>query len=86
MLRVHPVWERASSLLPTEGVFSLLPSNQDRSLKMKNSQLLQHHACLDTAMLPTLMIIDCTSEPVSQPQLNVVPYKTCLGHRVSSRQ
>ena len=26
--------------------------------KMLNSQLLLHHACLDAAMLPTLMIMD----------------------------
>jgi hypothetical protein len=35
---------------------------------------------------PTLMIMDWTSEPVSHPQLNVVFYKTCLGHGVCSQQ
>jgi len=34
---------------------------------------------------PTLMIMDWTSEPVNQPQLNVI-YKTCLGHGVCSQQ
>jgi hypothetical protein len=37
-------------------------------------------------MLPIVMIMGWTSEPVSQPQLNVVPYKSCLGHGVSSQQ
>jgi hypothetical protein len=35
-------------------------------------------------MLPA-MIVDRTSEPVSQSQLNV-PYKSCLGHSVCSQQ
>ena len=43
-------------------------------------------ACLDVSMLPTMMITDWTSEPVSQPQLNVVLYKSCFGHSVSSQQ
>jgi hypothetical protein len=38
--------------------------------KMWNSQLLQCHA--------TLMIMDWTSEPVSQPQLNVVLIRVTL--------
>jgi hypothetical protein len=33
-------------------------------------------------MLPGLMIVDLTSKPVSQPQLNVCLYKSCLGHGV----
>jgi hypothetical protein len=54
---------------------------------IQNSQLLlQHHVSLDTAMLPAMMIMDWTSEPVSQPPLNVVLYKSCLGHGVSSQQ
>ena len=40
--------------------------------QMKNSQLLLKHACLDAAILSALMIMDWVSEPVSQPQLNVV--------------
>jgi hypothetical protein len=35
---------------------------------------------------PTLVIMDWTSEPVSQPRLNVVLYKSCLGHGVCSQQ
>jgi hypothetical protein len=33
-----------------------------------------------------MMIMDWTSETVSQPQVNVVPYKSCLGHGVSPQQ
>ena len=52
-------------------------------IKMENSQLLiQCHACLDAAMLPIVMIMDGTSETVSQSQLHVVLYKSCLGHGV----
>ena len=36
------------------------------------------HACLDAVMLPALMIMDRTSEPVSQPQLNVVLIRVAL--------
>ena len=39
---------------------------------MLNSQLFQSQVCLDAAKLPTLMIINWTSEPVSQLQLNLV--------------
>jgi hypothetical protein len=35
-------------------------------------------------MLPALIIMDLTSEVVSQSQLNVFLYKTCCGHGVSS--
>lgn len=31
-------------------------------------------------MIPAMMIIDCTSETVSQPLLNVVLFKSCHGH------
>jgi hypothetical protein len=55
-------------------------------IKMQNSRvLLQDHVCLDTAMLSSMMIMDRTSDTVSQPQLNVVPYKCFLGHGVSSQ-
>jgi hypothetical protein len=33
--------------------------------KVYNSHLLQHHACLDNAMFPAMMIMNWTSEPVS---------------------
>ena len=51
-----------------------------------SSHLLQGHACLDTARLPAMMMMGQTFEPVSQAQLNVVFYKSCLGHGVSSQQ
>ena len=47
-------------------------------MKMWNSQLCLHHACLDAAMLPTLMIMNGTYETVSQPQLNVVLIRVAL--------
>ena len=47
--------------------------------KMQSSQLLQHNVCLGAAMLPSMMITDGTSEPVSQPQLSVVFYKSWFG-------
>jgi hypothetical protein len=54
---------------------------------MQNTQLfLEYHVCLHTAKLPAMMIMDWTSETVSQPQLNIVPYKSYLGHGVSSKQ
>jgi hypothetical protein len=37
-------------------------------------------------MFPAMMIVDWTSELVSQPQLSVIPYKSYLGHGVSSQQ
>jgi hypothetical protein len=37
---------------------------------MYNSQLLQHHACLDAAMLHAMMIMYCSSEPVGQASPN----------------
>lgn len=43
----------------------MLLSDQDVEL-----WLLQHHVCLRTAMHPTTMIMNGTSEPVSLPQLN----------------
>lgn len=42
---------------------------------LPNSPLLQHHVCLQAAMLPAMKIMDWSSEPVSQPQLNAVLYK-----------
>ena len=70
--------------------FSQLLGSQSSSVclwnKKWNFQQLLHHACLDAAILPALMIVDRTSELVSQPQLNVVLYKSCLGHGDSSMQ
>ena len=58
----------------------------DQDLEILTPPRLQHHVCLGTAMLPAMMIMDWTSETVSQPQLNVVLYKSCLGYGVSSQQ
>lgn len=41
--------------------------------------------CL-TTILPAIIIMDWTSEPVSQPQVNVVLCKSCHGYGVSSQQ
>jgi hypothetical protein len=41
---------------------------------------------MDAALLPTMVIMDWTSETVSQPQLSVCLYKSCLSHGVSSQQ
>jgi hypothetical protein len=38
-----------------------------------------------SVMLPASMIVDCTSEPLSQPQLNAVLYKSCHGYGVCSQ-
>jgi hypothetical protein len=37
-------------------------------------------------MLPAMIIVDRTSEPVSQLQLNVFLCKSCLGHGASPQQ
>ena len=55
-------------------------------IKMKNSQLLQHHVCLHAAMLPAMMIMDRTSETVRPSQLSIFFYKSCHGHGVFSQQ
>jgi len=41
----------------------LLPAGQDVELLAPS----QHHVCLDAAMLPATVIMDWTSETVSQP-------------------
>lgn len=43
-----------------------MPANLDVELPQL---LFQHHVCLYAAMIPALIIMDYTSEPVSQPQL-----------------
>ena len=37
-------------------------------------------------LLPIITIMDKTPETLSQPQLNVFFYKSCLGHGVSLQQ
>ena len=41
---------------------------------------------IGTSLRHTMMIMDETSETVSQAQLNVFLYNSCLGHGVSSEQ
>jgi len=55
-------------------------------IRIKILNNLQHHVYLDSAMLPTMIITDWTSETLSQPQLSVSFIKSCLGHGVSSQQ
>ena len=55
-------------------------------IKMSNCQFLQHRVCLKAAMLPTMTIMDWTSETVNQPQLYAFLYRSCPGHGVSSQQ
>jgi len=52
----------------------------------RRSQLLLQNVCLHIAMFPTMMIVDKTSETVSQSQLNVFLHKSCQGHGVPSQQ
>ena len=54
--------------------------------RCRTLQLLQDHVCLHAVMLPTMIIMDQTSETVNQPQLNISLYKCCLGHDVFSWQ
>jgi hypothetical protein len=58
------VWEgfkRPSSCLPAEESVLLLPLDEDVELPFP----LQHHACLHTAKLPDIMVMDWTSETVA---------------------
>jgi hypothetical protein len=41
---------------------------------------------MSAIVLPAMMIMDWTSEPVSQPQLNVFLYKSCFGYGIPSQQ
>lgn len=62
------------------------PSSCCLQIKMQNSQLLlQYHICLHATTLPTMMILDWTSETVSQPQLNVTLIMVSL-HRSNKSQ
>lgn len=42
--------------------------------------------CFCHVCLPAAVMFGWTSEPVNQPQLNVVLYRSCLGHCVFSQQ
>jgi hypothetical protein len=64
---------------------SLLLAAYRRVSSLLPSDLLQHHIYQLTAMLATIMIMERTSETVSQSQLNVCLCKSCLGHVVSSQ-
>ena len=73
MLQLRPVWHTIS--------FYCL------WIKMWKSRFLfQHCVYLHAAMLPTMVILEYTSEPVSQPYLNAFLYNSCWGYSVSSQQ
>lgn len=74
MLKLHTVWNQ-NLLLAACGKRS--PSAASRS--RQNSWFLQHHLCLEIAMLP-LRVMNWTSETVNQPQLNVLLCKSFLAH------
>ena len=60
----------------------LLPADQDAELSAPSPAPCLPGCCHASS----LMIMDWTSEPVSQPLLVIFPYKGCLGHGVSSQQ
>ena len=62
--------------------FSWLQLDQDAELSIPSTALCLLHA----AMLSAMMLMDETSETISQAQLNVVFHKSCLGHGVSLKQ
>ena len=70
-------WDPLSSCLRT--VYSWLPLYEDAKLSVSPMPWL-----LECSMLPTLMIMDLSPEPVSQSQLNAILYKRCLGHGICS--
>jgi len=90
-LKVWPCWRKSvtlgmglETLLPPArgcSVCSWLPSGEDVELSAPPAPGLP--GC---SHVPALMIMDWTSDPVSQPQLNVVLYKTYIGHGVCSQQ
>jgi hypothetical protein len=59
-----------------DSVFSCLPLDED----------VECLAPPAPCYVPTLMIMNSTSQSVSQPQLNVVLCKSCFGHDVSSQK
>jgi hypothetical protein len=73
------LWDPPPSCLKT--VFSCLPLKQGVELSAPPVPCLPGHS-----HAPALIIMDITSEPVSQLQLIVVLYKSCFGHGVSSQQ
>jgi len=56
----------------------LLPVDQDVEVSA--------HVYLHAVLLPATVIMDGAPEPASQPLLNVVLYRSCHGHGVSSQQ
>jgi hypothetical protein len=82
-LEVWPCWSRCVTvgmgfktltLAAWKPVFHLQASDEDVELSAPPMPCLP--GCCHA---PALMIMDWTSEPVSQPQLGFVLYKTCLG-------
>jgi hypothetical protein len=87
----HCWWALRSSMLklwPVRNlVFSLLPMENSLprcclQIRMRNSQLLlQPYVCLDTAMLPDMVIIilwTCKPAPITWFSLQVWPWSWCL--------
>lgn len=73
-------FEVSKSQARPSGSLFLLPVDPDVEL------LAPLAPCLPVAMYPTMMIMDETSETVSQLQLRALFYKSCLGHGVSPQQ
>ena len=69
----------AEDPLSVEGSLLLLPVDQ-----MYDTQLLlQHHVCMQTAVHPTMMVMDRTSENCKSATIKCCPYKSCLSYGVS---
>jgi hypothetical protein len=56
-------------------------SDEDQELS-----LLQHHVCLYVDVSPIMVMMDWTSETISQAQLNVFLYKSYSEYNVSSQK
>jgi len=73
-LKLLPVWKILSFRLPADDNL-LLAACRSRCRTLPN---FSRHVCLLTALLPTVMIMDWTSETVSQSQWNVFPLGVAL--------
>ena len=79
------LWEWAWRPSPNFLEGSLLAAFSSRCTTLSSFSN-KHHICLHAAMCPAIRIMDRTSEPVSQAQLNVSLIRVALGHGVSSQQ